>query len=92
MFEIVGILDITSTYPLYIGILLSCFFVYLFYIDRKQRVRENHALLTNRVRLQSETSLINIEIRINPVITWLFKAVKKYEPDGDDEISISSLI
>lgn len=93
LFEIVEILDIINAYPLYAGILLGWFFVHLYYSDNKQKFNKDHALFSNRVRLQSEISPTKIEIKINPVITWLFKAIKKYERDGeDDSIIISSFI
>lgn len=90
LFEIVEFLDIISAYPLYAGLLLGWFLVHLSYSDNKQKFSKDHSLFSNRVRLRSETLQIKLEIRINPVITWLFKAIKKYERDGDDDSTISS--
>lgn len=92
LFEIVEFLDIMSAYPLYAGILLGWFLVQIYYSDNKQKFGKDHALFSNKIRLQTETSQIKIEIRINPVITWLFKAIKKYQRDGDDDSIISSFI
>ncbi|HHW36277.1 MAG TPA: hypothetical protein GXX18_03145 [Bacillales bacterium] len=92
MFEIVEILDIVNAYPLYAGILLGWFYVHLYYSDNKQRYRKDHPLVSNRVKLRCETLQIKIEVKINPVITWLFKAIKKYERDGDDDSTIPSFI
>lgn len=92
LFEIIEILDIINAYPLYAGILLGWFFVHLYHSDNKQKFRKDHALFSNKVRLKTETLQLKIEARINPVITWLFKAIKKYERDGDDESIISSFI
>lgn len=92
LFEIVEILDIINAYPLYAGIVLSWFFVRFYYVDNRQQFREDHALFSNKIKLQSKTLLIKIDIRINSVITWLFKAVKKYERDGDDDSTNPSII
>ncbi len=92
LFEIVEFLDIISAYPLYAGILVGLFLVRLSYSDNKQKFNKDHTLFSNRVRLQSELSPTKIEIKINPVITWLFKAIKKYQRDGDDDSTISSFI
>ncbi|MFE8700030.1 hypothetical protein ACFYKX_05260 [Cytobacillus sp. FJAT-54145] len=92
MLEILfDLMNLPSVYTLYASILWSIFFVYYFQVETRQKFIEDHLpfdLVTDKIN-PLETTL---KIRVNPVISRLFKALKKYQfPNNDDEGAISSL-
>ncbi|WP_456279059.1 hypothetical protein [Bacillus sp. AK128] len=88
MFEMLETIYIPSAYTIYVSMIFSMIFAYLFYINTKANITKRKFDYIEIENIHHDLIQTDLQCGIDSVFVWLMNLYRKYESTNDDEDSL----